>query len=345
MEQNTFLYLQRLERQIAYFRWFILLVVWPITFHLSDNHTNLEYLFRAFGLICIYNILVTVAAHSSSQRFLPLLRSTLYIDVLLITFIIATQNGLRSDLYFFYFIAITYHGAKGGFKATIQALLLSLFTYTIAVLGYTPEHLFSWGRFFIRFSGLPFITLAIYEMNQEIRKSHFRLREAMEMACTDPLTSLPNRLNLKKRFETMIHEYIESGQPFAIILFDIDNFKKINDLYGHPFGDRVLQALSEILKEHTAEHDFACRFGGEEFLLLLGHCNLAEAYERADQIRQELAAHVIDGHRVTLSGGLVSYHHEGSIIDNINYADEAMYMAKASGKNKIVIYENRRESA
>jgi diguanylate cyclase (GGDEF)-like protein len=345
MEQNNFLYLKRLERRIAYFRWFVLLVVWPISFHLSDSIVNLDYLFLAFALICLYNTLVTVAVHSTHQRYLPLLRSTLYIDMLLITFVIATQNGLRSDLYFFYFIAISYHGAKGGYKATIHALILSLITYSVAVLGYTPEYYFSWGRFFIRFSGLPLITLAIYEMNKEIRQSHFREQEAMDLACTDPLTNLPNRLNLKKEFEMMIGKYIQSGQPFSIVLFDIDNFKKINDLYGHSFGDRVLQVFSEVLKEYTTAHDFVCRFGGEEFLLLLGHSNLADAYERADQIRQDLASRVIDGHNVTLSGGLVAYHHEVSIIDNIHFADEAMYLAKASGKNKIVIHENRRESA
>ena len=159
-----------------------------------------------------------------------------------------------------------------------------------------------------------------------------KMREDLEKyktaACTDSLTKLSNRRSLED-----IHDYD------AVILGDIDHFKVINDTYGHDFGDKVLVEIGRILKKFVRETDMACRWGGEEFVILLKNCNTEDAYKRAVLLKDEITKLSAKyGFTITMSFGISNM--EGKTMENaIKEADKAMYKSKTDGRNRVTIYE------
>lgn len=150
---------------------------------------------------------------------------------------------------------------------------------------------------------------------------------------TDPLTKVYNRRYLME----VLDYYIKNKEfhPLSIVLFDIDNFKKVNDSFGHVEGDMVLKNFGKLLKEYDDEI-IASRYGGEEFMVVMPNYNKIRATVRANDIR-ELAKKVIGvSSVVTVSGGVAEYK-EGQTIESFtNMADENLYYAKNHGKNQIV---------
>jgi diguanylate cyclase (GGDEF)-like protein len=161
---------------------------------------------------------------------------------------------------------------------------------------------------------------------------HYRKQIQMfeNEATLDPLTGLLNRRTLQKR----IHEFKE----YSVILLDIDHFKMVNDTYGHLMGDEVLKCLSDLIRKQTREYDISFRYGGEEFLILLPHTTLEEAYQIAERIRQtteEIISPI--GKAVTISVGVgnmpnTATHH----TELLNLVDQALYRAKGNGRNRTV---------
>lgn len=164
-----------------------------------------------------------------------------------------------------------------------------------------------------------------------------------EQANRDPLTGLYNRRYLDS---TMVRELAHAkreGQALFLMLIDIDHFKKINDTYGHQLGDEVIKSLAHLLQDTARADDVVCRFGGEEFLLLLPNMPQAVALARAEQWRQTFSDTVIDtaGHRIqaTLSIGMAEYPLQGlTQAELIGNADRALYRAKSEGRNRVVIF-------
>ena len=156
----------------------------------------------------------------------------------------------------------------------------------------------------------------------------------------DPLTGLYNR----RYFYEHIYEYIEyneNHEKFAIAMIDIDDFKTINDTYGHDTGDRVIVRLSEILMSNTNYRDIVSRFGGEEFCVVLKNINRFSAVDILDRLRAELESSVVYSGKkepitFTVSIGISLYLEEG-LEETINQADMMLYKAKNSGKNQVVI--------
>ncbi len=126
-------------------------------------------------------------------------------------------------------------------------------------------------------------------------------------------------------------------QSLSIIMFDLDDFKKINDTYGHQAGDSVLRHFSTILKNSIRATDIPGRYGGEEFLVIMPSTGLNAAYLVAERVRKSSAESIgVDtGIRVTVSGGVVEHNNDDDIIKTINRVDENLYKAKANGKNRI----------
>ncbi|BBI99478.1 hypothetical protein FGKAn22_11710 [Ferrigenium kumadai] len=174
---------------------------------------------------------------------------------------------------------------------------------------------------------------------QEIEKLQETLRE---QAIRDPLTGLFNRRYME---ETLVREFAgakRENYPVSLIMMDIDHFKKINDTYGHQAGDLVLQALGELLSGHIRGRDIACRFGGEEFLAVLPHTPIVTATQRAEQWRASFEAlrMTYEGKeiRATLSLGVASYTIHGNTGQEVMAsADKGLYMAKESGRNRVVV--------
>jgi diguanylate cyclase (GGDEF) domain len=170
-----------------------------------------------------------------------------------------------------------------------------------------------------------------------------QLREAsaqMEyMARTDPLTSLSNRRDMVERIDRETDRFERYGTVFSVILFDIDDFKRVNDRFGHDAGDRVLKAVSHAFLDETRRCDSCSRWGGEEFLILCPQTDAAEALVVAEKCREAVADLCVE-HRdgtikATVSGGIASIAPGLARDALINKADEGLYLAKSAGKNTL----------
>ena len=151
-----------------------------------------------------------------------------------------------------------------------------------------------------------------------------------EVANIDTLTGLNNRRVLSR-----IRNY--SG----ILLLDVDNFKTINDTYGHSTGDYVLKKIAEILKNNTRASDYVCRYGGDEFVCVFEDCPEEIMKKRAEEIRTLIEQETeLSHHNVTASIG-IAFQNEESIEDLIKKADEGLYDAKRSGKNQVSEYQQQ----
>ena len=161
--------------------------------------------------------------------------------------------------------------------------------------------------------------------------------QLQRQANTDALTGLFNR----RKAMTYIEEVVRhSEKGFSLCICDIDFFKKVNDNYGHDFGDRVLEKVSAVFREEMQGKDMAARWGGEEFLLLFPDRNGDEAYIRLEQIRKRIKDTVVELNgqkvRVTMTYGLAEYDFAGGIDGTIKEADEKLYMGKEKGRDIII---------
>ena len=173
----------------------------------------------------------------------------------------------------------------------------------------------------------------------ENASSHKRLQRE---AVTDGLTELPNRRQFEESLAAEVARVERYGGTFALVITDLDDFKQVNDRYGHLAGDDVLRAFASVLRANVRELDTAARYGGEEFALLLPETDLAGAARLAERIRGEIAALRIDTYpagslNVTASFGVAAYPDAPSEEKLFAAADEALYRAKASGKNCVVV--------
>jgi diguanylate cyclase (GGDEF)-like protein len=169
--------------------------------------------------------------------------------------------------------------------------------------------------------------------------------ETKRLSVTDALTGLYNTRYFYRSLDLEIARTNRYNNPFSLILFDIDNFKQLNDTYGHQAGDEVLQELAHILKSISRETDTVVRYGGEEFIIILPNTPEEETIFLANRIRniiQEHNFHVsnLEKGNITLSGGIASYPKDaGNAKSLLNAADIALYAAKAAGRNIVLCYE------
>jgi diguanylate cyclase (GGDEF)-like protein len=163
-----------------------------------------------------------------------------------------------------------------------------------------------------------------------------------EQANRDPLTGLYNRRYLDSTLERELARCKRNGQPLSLILIDVDHFKRLNDTYGHQAGDKVLIRLGTILNRMARAGDVACRYGGEEFLILMPTMPLETAVERAEELRTIFGAMVVPFGdfrlQTTLSIGISVYPGHGTSGDElIRVADRALYQAKNTGRNRVAL--------
>lgn len=172
--------------------------------------------------------------------------------------------------------------------------------------------------------------------------ANIRLKELLHyQAIRDPLTGLLNRRFLDEYVTKQIAQAKHSKTSIVFIMIDVDNFKRLNDSYGHDIGDHVLSLLGKLFTSLVREGDLACRYGGEEFLLVLPHCTLDNAREIAETIRGEASKMKVTVKNnlinITISLGVSGYPKNGaSLHELIETADKALYIAKNQGKNKVV---------
>lgn len=157
-----------------------------------------------------------------------------------------------------------------------------------------------------------------------------------KMSSIDGLTQINNHRTLIEYLNSEISNAKQTKIPLSIAIFDIDDFKKVNDSKGHVYGDQVLIEVAAILKNNIRETDLAGRYGGEEFMIIFSNADLSVASNIAERIRSLIENKVfIDGISITISGGIKQYKGE-DLTDLIHAADINLYKAKKNGKNQII---------
>lgn len=169
-----------------------------------------------------------------------------------------------------------------------------------------------------------------------IRKMSRMNRELARLSITDQLTGIHNRMKLDEALATEIQRCRRYDQALAIVLLDIDHFKQVNDTYGHQAGDQTLVQIATLLSEGSRETDVVGRWGGEEFMILLPHTDLAGACRLAEKMRATIAAHKFAkiGSQ-TASFGVAAYRIDDQPNDLVARADAALYEAKHAGRNRV----------
>jgi diguanylate cyclase (GGDEF)-like protein/PAS domain S-box-containing protein len=165
-----------------------------------------------------------------------------------------------------------------------------------------------------------------------------RLEEELRrLSTTDALTGLYNRRHMDYTLTSEFSRATRMHTPFAVMMCDIDHFKKFNDTFGHEQGDRVLQAVAKAFRDGLRKYDTACRYGGEEFIAILPNTTIEGALSVAERVRRDVETMEVDGLKVTISLGVSSY---PEIPNNcpeelIEAADRALYCSKRNGRNRV----------
>lgn len=174
-------------------------------------------------------------------------------------------------------------------------------------------------------------------LEQESSALRERIREERHQALIDPLTEVPNRLAYNERIAQEYARWKRYRSPLVFTVWDVDNFKRINDTYGHQAGDKVLKVVAKILSSQVREADFVARYGGEEFVILLPETDLTQARVVTEKIRAAVEAcefhYRTERVLITISCGMTQFRDEDEADAAFARADAAMYRAKAAGRN------------
>lgn len=176
------------------------------------------------------------------------------------------------------------------------------------------------------------------------------LKEEMELirqeAFTDALTGIPNRKKFEFEIERLVAESREEITPLSLIFIDIDHFKSFNDTFGHQIGDMVLRLVAKSLKDSLKGQDFPCRYGGEEFVIILPKTPISGAVKIADILREQIRSKDIKNRttgeklsRISISCGVAQLKNQEEIDHWIERADRALYKAKQEGRNRVIAAE------
>ncbi|ARK24593.1 hypothetical protein SporoP37_07905 [Sporosarcina sp. P37] len=161
---------------------------------------------------------------------------------------------------------------------------------------------------------------------------------------TDSLTGVGNRRHFDDIINNLAKNADQSESAFSLVMVDLDHFKQVNDLYGHPAGDEVLRKFGEIIREEKREGDYVFRYGGEEFAMLFSGIRAEETVHAIDRIRNRFNEQIFTSDeqkfQVTFSAGSATY--EGDTAELISASDQALYEAKRSGRNQTIIYDQRK---
>ena len=190
----------------------------------------------------------------------------------------------------------------------------------------------------------------VAQVAEELGRTQQRLAETLrsqrqltdhlaELSLRDALTGLYNRRHFDGEHNRLLAAEAQAERPLSVAVVDVDNFKDINDRFGHPVGDEVLRMIGQLLTERSRERDVVARFGGEEFALLMPGCSGKAAARICERLRHEIESHPWDrmrsGLRVTVSVGVADTVPGTAPAEHLREADQLLYQAKHAGKNQV----------
>jgi len=179
----------------------------------------------------------------------------------------------------------------------------------------------------------------VEQMEMETLKVKSHMEEERLRARTDPLTGLPNRAAYDEQIAQEYERWSRYATNFSVVVCDLDFFKKVNDSYGHLAGDKVLRLVAKVISKNIRTTDFACRFGGEEFVVLLPSSSVKESIEAMEKVRKKLETSPFNFHgepvNITMSFGVTEIKDGDSVDELFARADQALYQAKENGRNRV----------
>ena len=202
------------------------------------------------------------------------------------------------------------------------------------------------------FSGLEFLArvraqLRVKALQDELRAANKKLQGLVEI---DDLTGLYNMRSIYEKLDQEIERACRHGQGLATIMLDMDNFKSVNDDHDHLFGSHVLTEMGSLIKQNIRNHDFAARYGGDEFLICLTQITSLGAEEFCERLRKIIESHLFKNHedeiRLTASMGCTVIVNGKSLMDGrslVRHADHGLYQSKEEGRNRVILKEIEEE--
>ncbi len=265
-----------------------------------------------------------------------------------LTVLTGLSGGLASPFFVGFFLVVGATAlSRDGLAAVTLALVAGLSYGAVGLLVASNAPFQDSNLALIGFQVVALVLLAY--VGTVAGREQRRAREAaLRLARYDPLTGLYNRAHFFASMERELRLAERAGRGFAVLMLDLDGLKPVNDTFGHHYGDRLLQGVTEVIQHSVRATDTPARYGGDEFVILLPDTDAGGAYVVGEKLRKDIAALSIRVNdrsvRTSVSVGLVAYPEDGATVEELMAAvDAALYEAKRSGKDRIVGYTTRTE--
>jgi len=329
----------RLNRVFTILNTSLILGIFIFSFFFIFNYfvlgkVNIAYLNITSAILMLF-LLIDLKRNKAIQRDIYI--SIFVLFIFFISFIYLNKNDQFGLVWAHFFPAFSIV-LLGVSKGTIVSVVYFAIVYSLAYLGIGVWENGQWSTIaFLRLvvsSLVLFTIIIIFETALESSNKKLEL-----LSSTDPLTKLYNRRKINQILEKEIYKVKRYKTTLSLILFDIDNFKIINDTYGHESGDNVLKKLSSSINSQLRNTDSMARWGGEEFLIVTPMIDIQESSKLAEKLRLHIESiQCKNTIKLTCSFGVTEFDIENDSIDSlVRKADLAMYDAKANGKNRISI--------
>lgn len=283
-----------------------------ITIKKVTDYTNFAYLVTFFEIIAVISFLVILGQYESPNF---LIQAFGVMVIILGIFLIPNKwiNSLTASL----IISIMFFALSAVYLKEIKFAEYSAGIVYILII--------------IVLSGI-----SAFRNSYNNRKQYVYSSELLILSTTDPLTGIYNRVKFDEELKKWVDYSKRYGTNFSVIIFDFDDFKNVNDTYGHMIGDKVIVDTIAIMKDSIRQTDVFARWGGEEFVLLFPNTNRQEAIELVERLRVLVSDNIFEkAGNVTCSFGLAMFQENDNEDTLLNRADELLYVAKRHGKNRV----------
>jgi diguanylate cyclase (GGDEF)-like protein len=314
--------------------------------NLIDNRLDLA---RVLGLMLVVFVIVNIFLLKTSNLRLA---GNLYTAALVyLVWYLVWHGGVSQTgplwVYPIIVVTIANQGARGGM---VLAGILVLISFTMMKFGFPLSPQVDYdpvfqNRFLATMTALVVLTWGIeFSRDRAYRILHGFSQRLEQASLTDQLTGLLNRRGLESQFNAEAGRFSRTGKTFSMLLIDLDDFKAVNDGFGHNAGDQVLRDLGAMMQQQIRHMDTLARWGGEEFVILLSHATHEDAIKAAEKLRyniesfDEFTDHGLP--QMTVSIGVTTYTDGMGLIEMTDIADRALYTAKNTGKNQVYSLRN-----
>lgn len=298
----------------------------------QENQWSLWLLLLAFILLSTLVRFVRLSAKAEFNLHIGMQ----YVDVVMMSLGIALRGGQRSDFYLGYYLILGYVMMMAVSRHMTRLSLWIVLCYSAVSYFATPAALFSPGRLIIRLVLIVGTAIALHGYTLEIIHYRSKIDLAMDMAFKDTLTGAYNR----RMMQYISEESDDTPSNLHIVLMDLDDFKAVNDTYGHSAGDDVLIALVDTIKGYLGPDDLCIRYGGEEFLLVFHTGDTRHVQETLHGIKTAFGSLSFPWmkacEKLTFTAGIVAADGHRTMDNIIDEVDMSLYVGKNSGKNCLV---------